>query len=77
MPSAWRTSFMGARRLEATLRSGGMAQATPATLTLWASEDFWVAPRGQRISYFSRGAYFTARVFFRGHPPVHGTVRLR
>ncbi len=48
-----------------------------ATFTLWASNDFWKNAAGRRFSYFTRGGYFTVRLYTASHPVVIRTIRLR
>lgn len=67
---------IGAERLDARLRTGVLLLTVPITLNLWASEDFWENAQGQRISYFSKGAFFTVRLFLEKHPMVQRTIRL-
>ncbi len=45
--------------------------------TLWAANDHWKDAAGRKRTYFSKGGYFTARVYAKGRAVVITTIRLR
>jgi len=47
------------------------------TYTLWAANDSWRDAAGRAHTYFTRGGYFTARMYAKGQPVVIRTIRIR
>jgi len=46
------------------------------SLNLWVAADTYTH-QSKTFSYFTKGGYFTARVFFKNHPPIVITTRLK
>ncbi len=65
----------GGRRLNATDRALNDRVGGRVTYTLWASMDSYKY-RGRTFSYFTKGGYFTARIFVNGRLSASKTIRL-
>lgn len=65
----------GGRRLNATDRALKDRIGGRITYTLWASADFYKY-RGRTYSFFTKGGYFTARLYIDGRLAAIKTIRL-
>ena len=67
----------GGKRLNATDKAVTPTLKGRVNLSLFVSNDFWKDAAGRSRTFFSKGGYFTARLFTATQPMVITTIRIR